>query len=513
MSDSSGNRKIAKNTLFLYGRAFLMMAIGIFTSRIILQVLGVSDYGLYAAIGSMVALFTIANGVLAAGTSRFLTFELGRGDPEALRKTFSASFLLHLGMAAALLVIFETIGLWLINAKMNIPEGREFAANVAYQLSVLTCLVGLTQVPYSATIIAHERFDVFAAVGVCEAVFKLLLPLSLLYFDFKDSLIAYAVIIAVWSIGLQMFYRLYCHKRFPESRLMLCRDKTIYKSMLSYSVFDLIGQFCVTGNGQGLKVLINIFFGVNYNASHNVANTVEHALTQFNGNFITSVVPQITKSYAKGELKRFFELIFEFGKISFYLLFFVSLPVFIEADYIISLWLVEVPPQTVLFLRLIMVYTLLRSPARPLVTGVHATGDVKFLNLTSGIYSVLTFLPGIYLAYKLGAPVWVCFLIQIFNANICALLEAISLKRKVSFSLRKYFSYVYLHSILIAGVTTLFAVIPWMTMETGFLRLVLTGTCSTIAATFFILRFGIAAEYRSKLFAFVKTKLPGLRST
>lgn len=511
MAEEGTNRAIAKNTVILYIRSFVMMAIGIFTSRVILQALGVSDFGLYGAIGSMVAMFTIINGVLAAGSSRFLTFELGRKDPIKLQKTFSASFAMHCAMALVLLILFETIGLWLVNAKLNIPEGREFAANVVYQISILTCLMGLTQVPYGAVIIAHERFDIFAYVGIGEALFKLFLPLCLVYGSFGDNLIAFAVICAIWTIGLQIFYRVYCYRLYPETRLSICRDKSIYKSMLSYSIWDLVGQFCATGNGQGLNILINIFFGVNFNASRSVAYTVEDKITQFNGNFMTSVVPQITKSYAKGDLARFFELINEFGKFSFYLLFFLSLPVFIEADYLIGLWLVEVPPQTTLFLRLIMVYMLLRAPSRTIITGVHATGDVKFLNLTSGVYSAGTFLPSIYLLFKCGAPVWSCFLVQIFNANVCTVLETISLRRKVPFSLRKYFTRVYLHSFSVVSLAIIPAFLPSSFMEPSIWRLVLTGLFSAIPSCVAIVYFGIKREYRDKLIAFAYNKVNNFR--
>lgn len=511
MSAEGSNKAIAKNTIILYFRSFVMMAIGIFTGRVVLQAVGVSDFGLYGAIGSMVAMFTIINGVLAAGSSRFLTFELGRRDPVQLKKVFSASFAMHCGMALFLLLLFETVGLWLVNCKLAIPEGREFAANVVYQISIFTCLIGLTQVPYAAVIIAHERFDIFAYVGIGEAVFKLALPLCLVYGNFGDNLIAYAVIVAVWSVGLQIFYRFYCYKRYPETHLSLCKDKHVYKSMLSYSLWDLIGQFCATGNGQGLNILINIFFGVNYNASRAVAYTVEEKVMQFNGNFVTSVVPQITKSYARGEYSRFFELINEFGKISFYLLFFVSLPIFIEADYLIGLWLVEVPPKAVLFLRLIMVYTLLRAPSRPLITGIHATGRVKFLNLTGGLYSFLTFLPTVFLLFRYGAPVWSCFVVLIINANICTVLEAVALRREVKFSLGRYFSRVYLHSLVVVTLAVIPAYIPYFLMQESLLRLVMTGLCSCIPSAIFIVWMGIKKEYRDKLFLVMKQKIIQLR--
>ena len=262
MTEDTSNKTIAKNTIFLYFRSFLMMAISLFSSRVILQALGVEDYGLYGAIGSIVAMFTMINGVLAAGTSRFLTFELGKGDMERLRKTFSASFAMHVALAVILFLLLETVGLWFVNNKMNIPEGREYAANIVYQFSIITSMLTLTQVPYSASIISHEKMSVYAYVGIAEATFKLGLIFVLLYIPFSDNLIAYAIIIAVWSIGLQFWYRFYCRKRFEECNLTIVRDKSIYKGMLSYSLWDFVGQFCSQGINQGLNLLINIFFGV-----------------------------------------------------------------------------------------------------------------------------------------------------------------------------------------------------------------------------------------------------------
>lgn len=423
MADVGSNKTIAKNSIFLYIRSFLIMAVSLYSSRIILEALGIDDYGLYGAIGSVVAMFIMINGVLSAGTSRFLTFELGKGDNERLKKTFSASFILHICLAFILFILLETIGLWFVNHKLNIPEGRNYAANVVYQLSILTSVFSLTQVPYTASIIAHEKMTVYAYVGIAEVTFKLALVFLLLYIPFTDNLIAYAFILALWTIGLQIWYRYYCHKHFEECHLKIVKDKDIYKNMLSYSAWDFIGQFCVTGNSQGLNILLNMFFGVTINAARAVAYQVETAITQFSTNFLTAVNPQITKSYAQGDTNRFFQLITESSKFSFYLLFMLSLPAFLEAPYILKLWLVEVPETSVSFLRFALFYGVFRIVTRPIITGTHATGNIKYLNLTSGLYSAGTFLLLTYIAYKLGAPYWACFLVQAFNGVILTIFE------------------------------------------------------------------------------------------
>lgn len=503
----SDNKRIAKNTIFLYFRSILVMAVGLYTSRIILQVLGVSDFGLYNAIGSIVAMFSIINGVLAMGTSRFLTFELGRHDQIRLKKTFGAAFTMHVVMAIMLFILMETIGLWFVNNKMNIPSGREFAANFVYQFSILTSMLTLTQVPYSAAIIAHEKMNIYAYVGIAEVMFKLSLVFTLLYIPFQDNLIAYAIIMALWAIGLQMFYRHYCYKRFPESHLSIVKEKDIYKNMLGYSIWDFIGQFCATGNTQGVNLLINMFFGVTINAARGVAYQVESALTQFSGNFMTALQPQIVKAFAKNDKERFFQLVYEGGKFSYFLLFIVTLPVFLEADYILSLWLNTVPPLATIFLRWILIINLVRVTARPLIQAVHATGNVKYLNLWSGVYSAATFLPMVYLFYKLGYDSWFCFVVQAFNGIVCTYLEALALRKNVKFNLTEYFYKVYGSVIGISIIAALLPSIYVYISPSGFDRLVITCFISFLSSVIAILFLGFDKKQRSKIIIAAKNKL------
>lgn len=484
-----------------------MMAVNLYASRVVLQALGVGNYGLYGAIGSIVAMFTIINGVLSVGTSRFLTFELGKGNAEKLRKTFSASFTMHLGMAVILFLLLESVGLWFVNNQMNIPEGREFAANVVYQLSILTCMFTLVQVPYSASIIAHERMGIYAYVGIAEALFKLCLVFVLLYIPTSDNLIAYALILAGWQIALQLFYFMYCYKNFQEAHLMVCKDKDIYKSMLSYSLWDFIGQFCATGNNQGVNILINMFFGVAVNAARSIAYQVENAITLFSSNFMTAVNPQIVKSYAQGDTKRFLELIYEAGKYSYYLLFMVSLPIFLEAEYILKLWLVEVPEYSVLFLRCVMVITLFRTFARPLINGIHATGHVKILNLTSGLYAASTFLPAVYVLFKIGYPVWCCFTVQAFNSVVCTWLEIRALYKEVKFDVCDYLLKVYVHSISITVIAVALSILPLYYMDESFLRLIVTCFFSVTSTALIVYILGISKTTRCIVNEYVIRKI------
>lgn len=503
----SENKRIAKNTIYLYLRSFLMMAINLYASRIILQALGVDDYGLYGAIGSIVAMFTIINGSLSAGTSRFLTFELGKGDLAKLKKTFNASLAMHTALAAFLFLLMETIGLWFVNCKMSIPIGREFAANVVYQLSVIACMFSLTQVPYGATIISHEKMDVYAYVGLVEAFFKLSLVFALLYLPFGDNLIAYAVILAVWGVGLQIFYRYYCYRRFEETHLSFCRDKNIYKEMFSYSVWDTVGAFCATGNSQGINILINVFFGVTVNAARQVACQVEGAVNQLATGFTASITPQIVKNYAQGDKKRFFQLINEAGRYSYFLMFLLAFPIILEANYILKLWLVEVPEYTVLFTRLVLAIASYRVIVRSTINGVHATGDVKTLNLTSGVYGACSFLPFVYILFKCGFPVWSYFILYAFNGVVCNFFEARSLYKNEKFDILRYITYVYLHPISVSLVAGIFPLVVVWNMDESFMRLVLTVLVNCVSMSFCVYTIGINRETRHKVNAFILTKI------
>lgn len=506
MTETTSNKTIAKNTIYLYFRSFLIMAINLYSSRVILQALGIEDYGLYGAIGSIVAMFTMINGVLATGTSRFLTFELGKGNKERLRKTFSASFTMHATLAVVLFILLETIGVWFLNNKMNIPEGREYAANIVFQLSILSCMFSLTQVPYSACIIAHEKMSVYAYVGIAEAVFKLALIFVLLYIPFTDNLIAYAIILAIWSIGLQIWYIIYCRKLFEESKLMIVHDKNIYKGMLSYSMWDFLGQFCATGNSQGLNILLNMFFGVSVNAGRSVAYQVENAITQFSTNFVTAVTPQITKSYAQNDMQRFLQLVKESSRFSFYLLFVISLPVFLEAEYILSIWLVEVPDTATYFLRFIIYYTLFRVSAIPFVKGVHATGNIKYLNLSAGVYSATTFLSTIFVCYKLGAPFWACFIVQGFNGLLLTYFELNALYKNIKYNRLEVIKDVFLIPWTIVGISSILPSLCVLLCYPSITRLILTTIISLVSTIVLVCFIGLTKEQRETLFNIIREK-------
>ncbi len=505
-SIESSNKRIAKNTLFLYLRMFVVMAVSLVSSRIILQVLGVSDYGLYNAVGSIVVMFTIINGTLSAGTSRFLTFALGKKDLDEIKKTFSAAFFMHAMIAIFVLVLAETVGLWFLHNKMNIPADRFIAANWLFQFSIVSSMLSMTQVPYSALIIAHERMNIYAWVGIAEAMWKICYMIVLMKVPFSDTLIAYGALILVWSCGLQFYYRMYCVRHFPESKLSLVIDKKVCKKMLSFSLWDFVGAFCGTGNSQGLNLLINMFFGVSLNAARGLAYQVEGVVHQFVSNFMTAVNPQITKRYAEGRIIDMMNLVFESSKFGYILLFIVSLPVFLEAPKLLSLWLVVVPDKAVLFLRLLMIAMLIRAFARPVVTAVHATGKIRFLNVVSGTTSVALQIPGTYILFKLGCPAHVMFFVMIFVYIVCNYLELISLKRNVDFSIFQYSIKVYVKCICISIPSIFIGCVIVQYIQPSIFRVLLTSVCTTIVFLIFVLQFGISSSLKQKIILWVLKK-------
>lgn len=449
----------------------LIMGVNLYTSRLVLEILGVDNYGIYNVVGGIVALFTIINGALSSGSSRFLMFELGQRDNTRLKKTFSASFAIHSFIALLVLILAETVGLWFVNTQLVIAPGRLYAANWVYQFSVISCLVSLTQVPYNALIIAHEKMSIYAYIGIYEVLAKLGMVFSLFYFTFTDVLILYGGIVCFCSISVMFFYRWYCVRHFTESHLEIVKDKSYYRSMLTFSMWDVIGSFCVTGNSQGVNVLMNLFFGVAVNAARGITVQVDSAISQFSRNFMQAVQPQIVKLFAENKIQKMIYLVFESSRYSYFLLFLVSFPVMLETDYILHLWLKNVPDYAPLFLRCTLVVSLIRAFALPVVQTVHASGHIKKLNLYSGGASVLLTIPSVYVFYKLGFPAEYAYYVLITLSIVWNYLELFILKYEVDFSVFHYSVQVYFKSLLVSLLAAVPVVALYYAMPSGFLRL------------------------------------------
>ena len=502
----SDNKRIAKNTMFLYFRMMLVMLVNLYTSRIVLQNLGIEDYGIYNVVGGIVTMFTFLNGSLGAATSRYITFELGQKKFERLNNIFNVALIIHISIAAIIIILAETIGLWFFNGKMTIPDNRQDAAFWVYQISILTCFISLTQVPYNATIIAHENMKIYAWVGIGEVIGKLVVVYLILISPI-DRLVFYALLLCILQISIMMFYRIFCSLNYQESKIRLCRDKSLYKEIFGYAGSDLIGNISVLAQGQGLNILLNMFFGPVVNAARGIAYQVQGAVTQFSNNFMTAVRPQIIKSYAEGNIEGMMKLVKQSSCFSFYLMWMISLPVCLEADCILSLWLVEYPDHTINFLILAIIICLIQTMKTPRTTIFHATGHIKYCNIVVG--SILcTVFPLAYIALKLGGRPEYVFLMAILTMLVSEFASMVILKKYINYSIKDYLRNVHGRCLLVAIVSF---VPPFLLydkwMSASLQRLLLTCILSLISTCTVCLYLGMDKELRSKLMHIIKKKI------
>lgn len=402
-NENSSNKRIAKNAVMLYLRMFLTMIVGFYTSRVVLDTLGVEDYGIYGIVGGVVAMVGFLNASMSGATSRFLTFELGRGNPKRLAKTFSSALIVHVGIALVVFVLAETVGLWFLANKLVIPPERMGAAHWVYQLSIVSTMLGITQVPYNATIIAHEKMDVYAYVEILSVTLKLLIVYLLTIGNF-DKLILYATLVFAVGVLILIIYRLYCIRHFPESHFHWVWDKTILKPLIVYSSWNLYGSICVTIRQQGLNFLINIFFGVVFNAAASVASNVQGIVKGFTYNSMLAFRPQIIKNYAQGNFDGMLKLMKVSFSIAVFLTLLLSLPIFLEIDFLLSIWLVKPPFMTNVFIRLLLISSLFAMMTGVFTIGIEATGKNKRVNVYTGTLYMLT-IPAIYVFYSFGCEV------------------------------------------------------------------------------------------------------------
>lgn len=399
------NKRIAKNTLFLYFRMILIMGVTLYTSRVILDKLGVDDYGLYQVVGGVVAMLSFLNGTLSIGTSRFLTYELGTGNTEKLRRTFSTSFYIHGILALIILLLMETGGLWFLYNKLVIPANRLTACVWVFQLSILTTMISVTQVPYTATIMAHERMNIYAYISIFEALAKLCVC-YLLSITIFDRLIFYAILLAIVQILVAVFYRVYSIHHFEESRLQLVFDRTVTKGMMGFSGWNVMANLSDMLRNQGLLVLCNLFFVPAVIAAQAIANQVAVAMMQFINNFRTALNPQIIKLYAAGDRKGSKKLTLETTVVCFDMILLLGLPLIIVMDKIMHVWLVEVPEYAVLFTQWIIIGRIVNTFSTSFYIPMMAANKMRVNSITAVFTGIVEF-GVLYLLFKIGfGPMW-----------------------------------------------------------------------------------------------------------
>ena len=437
MSKSAvNNKRIAKNTLYLYLRMLLVMAIGLYTVRAILDILGVIDYGIYNVVGGVVTMFAFMNRTLSTSSQRYFSIELARGDNDRLNKWFCLNISTFLMIGLIIAFFLETIGLWFLNTQMTIPDERLMAANVVYQLSIISFLFQIFSVPYLALIVAHEKMNVFAYVGIVEALGRLVIVFILMMLTF-DKLIIYGILILFLSVGVSMAYMLYCWKHYSESKYQWYWNTAESKELLGFSGWHFVGTFSTSCRSQGINILLNLFFNPAVNAARAIAFQVNSHILQLSSNFFTAIKPQIYKSYAKKEFDELFKLMMRGSIFSAYLISVIAFPVIASSSFILGLWLKDVPEYAVLFTQLALLNGLVDASDAPLIAAALATGKIKKYMLTVSMV-ILANVPISYMALCLGCEPTITMEISIVISCLSVVIRAYLLKEMMDFPWLKY---------------------------------------------------------------------------
>lgn len=498
--------KIAKNTLFLYFRMLFVMAVTLYTSRVVLEILGIDDFGIYQTVGGIVGMLSFVNTALSTGTSRFITFELGRNNPDSLKSTFSTTVSMQLILASLIVIVAETGGVWFVIHKLQIPEGTRFAAITAYHLSIITTVFNLISVPYLAAIIAYEKMNVFAYVGIVEVCSKLGI-VYLLTIGSVNKLILYASLLLLLQICVTIFYIIYCNRNFNETKYSLMMDKSILKEIAGFSGWSLFASGSIALNNQGILVLLNMFFSPAIVTARTISLQVNSAATQFTNNFRTAVNPQIIKQYAAGNFAESKSLLLSSTKYSYYMMLLLSLPIYIGADSLLHIWLKEVPEYTVIFLKIVVIQSLFQVFDASFYTALYAKGDLKINALVSPTIGFLMF-PIVYIMFKHGmSPVSLSWASLIMYAILGMIVKPILIVKIVNYRWSEIWG-VFRPCILVSIIASILTV--WLTSyvdKDGFIGLIITTSISLGICLPVIYFIGLSRAMRYKLSLILLSKI------
>lgn len=507
MQTGADNKRIIRNTIMLYIRMVFSMLVSLYTSRVILNTLGVEDYGIYGVVGGLVSMFSFLNASMSGATSRFLSFELGRGNLQQLKDTFSSALVVHVGIAFIIFVLAETIGLWFLINKLVIPEDRMYAAHWVYQLSILTMMINVTQVPYNASIMSRERMDVYAYIEILNTILKLIIVLLLMIGEF-DKLILYAVLSLVVSVSVTLFYRLYCIRNFRECHFSWVINLQILKPILFFSGWDLYGNMCYVERTQGVNFLLNIFFGATLNATNGISSTVNGVILGFAGNIVNAFRSPIVKAYAQNDTIAFQSLFENATRYFSLLLLFITIPICIEIDSILDLWLGVVPQYTGGFCCIVLITNCITMPSVVVTIAIHSTGRIKMPSFVIGTFYLLV--PVIsYLFLKLGYGVYTVYLVNSILVVSSMFVNFILLKNRISYWQIGHFIK---RSIIPIYIVALLTVIPsfmiYGTLDKGVTRLIIIVIASwiilSITSFFIVLTDSERKMVLNKFYGFTK---------
>lgn len=480
MSSTSSANKIAKNTVFLYLRSIVLMVIAIYTSRVVLKVLGVENYGIYNLVGGVVAMFSSLKGVFSSAIQRYINYTRGLGDEEGVRHVFSTGALIQFGIAIIFLVLVESFGLWFIPHKLVIPDGMMGTAMFVFHCSLITSVISIMAVPFDALIIANEKMNYYAYISITEAVLKLAIVFILPFLPFV-ALKSYAVLIMAIHILIVTINYFYC-RRFPECRIEKYWNKDLFKQLVSFSGWNFLGNIVYTLIHEGTNIILNLFAGVVANAARGIAAQVRTALETLSGNLYTASKPFVMQQAAIVENKTLFNYIYILSRVIFYVILVTTVPIIVYSEQILSVWLVEIPNYTVSFIRVIMLFVLVRSLHSPIVMLFFAVGNIKRFQITECVVGLLT-LPLVYLFLYLGFPLYTAFVAMIIVEIINLTSIVLVAQKELGFRLSQYIKKVLLKCILAFLIVSIIAVVFYFLTKNAnkyisLLWLVLLALCS-----------------------------------
>lgn len=503
---SQNNKRIAKNTLALYFRTFITMIVGLYTGRVMLQALGVDDYGINNVVGGIVAMSSLITNTMSAAISRYITFTLGQKDPERLKTMFSTSVNAQIVMSVLVIIVLEIFGLWFLNSQANIPEGRMQAAHWVFQCSLVSLVISLISSPYNALLVAHEHMKIYAYTSIAEVTLKLVIVFLIVAYE-GDRLILLSILTVCVGLGMRVFYGWYCSKHFDEAEYShRMFDKGLLKELTVFSGWNFLNNGAWVFATQGLNMLVNVFFGVVYNAARGVAQTVNGAVQGFVGNFTMAFSPQITKSYAAGERKYAINLASRATRFSWLMMYIFIVPVCCEAETLLRLWLGQVPDFSVIFLRFALFESLAVTSGQNLYRLIQADGKVKAYNIHAVIV-IGSIFPISWFFYYCEAPVWIANLIFIFVFFLLNIVRFYDIKKLMDFSSLQFIYDTYIPCFIVSIVSFIIPMIICYNMNEGILRFIINVPCAVLWTCICILLFGLTKNERLFLWSRIKLML------
>lgn len=491
------NKRILKNTIYLYLRQIVIMALSFFSTRIVLDKLGASDYGVNNVVAGFVSMFTLLNSILQTGTRRFLALNLGKDDKDLQKRTFSTAFVIHLLIAGVVVLLLESFGIWFVNTQLNIDSDRMIAANWIFQFSIVSVFLNITQTPFTAAVTAHEKFNIYAYMSILDVILKIVVLFLLVYIPF-DKLVVYGFLTMITSVISCSVYRTYCVRQFDECAFSLKVDNPLSKEMLSFSGWSTLGHFIVVLNNQGMSILLNIFFNTIVNAARGLASTVVFTIQQFVGGFILAAEPQLVKYYGAGDMKNFHRLIFNVSQYSLFLLAIFAVPVVMEIDYVLCLWLTEVPKYTAIFIKISVITSVINYSNQMVDKALVAVGRMKEVAIFSTpIY--LIHVPLAYIALKIGWNPTAVYYIAMVPGILAMFMNIVILHKSTAFPASQYIMQVFVKNVLLIAIAFIPPFFIQKQMEFGLVRFLIVCSVSVISTIVVLWILGLNKDTREMI--------------